>query len=80
MRNGKTCLRNFTDQTLRVCESAWRTLRPFMGPGTCRFSPTCSEYGFESLRKHGPLKGSALALKRIAGCHPFNPGGYDPVP
>jgi len=80
MKAGKTCLKNFTGQTLQGLESVYRTLRPFLGPKACRFHPTCSEYGFESLKRHGPLKGSALALKRIASCHPFNPGGYDPVP
>jgi len=80
MKAGKTCLKNFTGKTLRGLESAYRMLRPFLGPKACRFSPTCSEYGFESLKRHGPLKGSVLALKRIARCHPFNPGGYDPAP
>lgn len=46
----------------------------------CRFYPSCSGYALEALEQHGSLRGSALALKRIARCHPFNPGGYDPVP
>ena len=46
----------------------------------CRFTPTCSEYTIEVLKKHGTLKGFWLAIKRILRCHPFCKGGYDPVP
>src|SRR5690606_37126867 len=49
-------------------------------PPTCRFYPTCSEYALEALEKHGAAKGSWLAVKRIGKCHPFHPGGFDPVP
>lgn len=49
-------------------------------PPSCRFQPTCSHYGYEAVQKHGVLKGGWLAMKRVARCHPFNPGGYDPVP
>ena len=50
-------------------------------PGKCRFRPTCSEYAVEAIRKHGALKGSWLALRRILRCHPFYKGDiYDPVP
>ncbi len=45
----------------------------------CRFSPTCSQYAIEAISRYGPLKGSFKALKRILKCHPFHPGGYDPV-
>lgn len=51
-----------------------------MLPAACRYYPTCSHYAIEALEKHGALKGSWLAAKRIARCHPFRPGGYDPVP
>ncbi len=46
----------------------------------CRFYPTCSAYAYEAIEKYGALKGGFLAVKRILKCHPFNAGGYDPVP
>lgn len=49
-------------------------------PAACRYHPTCSQYAVEALVRHGAVKGSWLAAKRIARCHPFRPGGYDPVP
>ncbi|MBQ0067116.1 MAG: membrane protein insertion efficiency factor YidD [Phascolarctobacterium sp.] len=49
-------------------------------PPKCRFYPTCSAYGIEAVTKYGAVKGGWLTLKRICRCHPFNPGGYDPVP
>ena len=50
-----------------------------MFPPRCRFYPTCSQYALEAVRKKGAVKGSWLALKRNLKCHPFHPGGYDPV-
>ena len=49
-------------------------------PGACRYTPTCSEYGVQALRKHGPWRGGWLTLKRILSCHPWGGHGYDPVP
>ena len=54
-------------------------LSPILGPA-CRFSPSCSEYAYQAIARYGPLKGSQLAMKRLLRCHPFNPGGFDPVP
>ncbi|RLC15016.1 MAG: membrane protein insertion efficiency factor YidD [Deltaproteobacteria bacterium] len=52
---------------------------PVLAPA-CRFYPTCSEYAYQAIARHGLFKGSFLSLKRILRCHPFNPGGMDPVP
>lgn len=49
-------------------------------PASCRYTPTCSAYGLEAIRKHGPFKGGWLTLKRISRCHPWGGHGYDPVP
>lgn len=49
-------------------------------PGTCRYTPTCSQYGVEAIRKYGPFKGGWLTLKRISRCHPWGGHGHDPVP
>ena len=49
-------------------------------PAACRFTPTCSQYAEEAIRKYGPVKGSWLALKRLSRCHHWGGSGYDPVP
>ncbi len=54
-------------------------ISPFLPPA-CRFYPTCSQYAAQAIEKHGVLRGGILAAKRLARCHPFNPGGVDPVP
>ncbi len=56
-----------------------RAVSPLLGP-VCRFHPSCSHYAAGCIQMHGVLRGSWLALKRLGRCHPFNPGGYDPVP
>jgi putative membrane protein insertion efficiency factor len=54
-------------------------LSPLLG-ASCRFSPTCSQYGMEAIKKYGPFKGGWLTLKRIGSCHPWGRHGHDPVP
>ncbi|MDI3514115.1 MAG: membrane protein insertion efficiency factor YidD [Gammaproteobacteria bacterium] len=54
-------------------------ISPMLGRN-CRFHPTCSEYAIEAIERHGALRGGWMAAKRVGRCHPFNPGGYDPVP
>jgi uncharacterized protein len=56
-----------------------RFLSPALPP-SCRFYPSCSQYALEAVQKHGALRGSWLALRRLLRCHPFHPGGVDPVP
>lgn len=54
-------------------------ISPFLGP-KCRFTPTCSQYAIEALKKHGVFKGLWLTIKRLSRCHPWGGHGYDPVP
>jgi putative membrane protein insertion efficiency factor len=56
-----------------------RAISPMLPP-SCRYTPTCSQYAVEALKKYGPLKGLWLSIKRILKCHPWGGHGYDPVP
>jgi uncharacterized protein len=71
---------NLGQRLLRGAIRAYQiALSPYFG-NQCRFYPTCSEYAMEAIAKHGALKGGWLAIRRIGRCHPYHPGGHDPVP
>ncbi|MCK9192427.1 MAG: membrane protein insertion efficiency factor YidD [Nevskia sp.] len=69
-------MRSLLVATIRIYQN---TLSPILGP-RCRFYPSCSHYAVEAIERHGAARGSLLAAKRIARCHPLNAGGFDPVP
>ena len=68
-----------TGVILAVLRAYRRLVSPLFAP-RCRFAPSCSAYAVEAVERHGGRRGSWLAVRRIARCHPFHPGGYDPVP
>ncbi len=72
----KNVLTNILTGVIRFYQSA---ISPIL-PSSCRYVPTCSQYGLEAIQKHGPVKGSFLTIKRILSCNPFGGQGYDPVP
>ena len=75
-RKGPTVL----TRALMAAVTGYRRFISPLLPPRCRFEPSCSAYALEALRVHGAARGLWLAVARIARCHPFNPGGYDPVP
>lgn len=71
---------SFGARALMACITGYRRyISPLSGPH-CRFEPSCSAYALEAVRRHGAVRGLWLAVRRIARCHPFHPGGFDPVP
>lgn len=73
-------MRSLLVQPLLLLIRAYQlTVSPMLG-NRCRFHPSCSEYSMDALRSHGLFKGLWLAFRRIGRCHPWHPGGYDPVP
>ena len=83
----QTAIQNSTGRTatvparlLMVPIAGYRRFVSPLLPPRCRFAPSCSEYALTALAEHGAPRGLWLAVKRIARCHPFHPGGYDPVP
>lgn len=67
-------------RVLMTAVTGYRRLISPLLPPRCRFEPSCSAYALDALRVHGAARGVWLAVRRVARCHPFNPGGYDPVP
>jgi uncharacterized protein len=67
-------------RALLLAIEAYRALLAPLVGGYCRFTPSCSIYAAEAVRRHGAGRGSALTLRRLLRCHPFHPGGFDPVP
>ena len=65
--------------TLGVLRGYQLIVSPLLGPA-CRFYPTCSKYALEAVHRHGVVRGLWLTIKRVSKCHPFHPGGIDPVP
>ncbi|MBL7905044.1 MAG: membrane protein insertion efficiency factor YidD [Bacteroidales bacterium] len=72
----KKLLANILIGLIRVYQGA---ISPYLPP-SCRYTPTCSAYGIEALKKHGPFKGGWLTIKRVLSCNPWGGSGYDPVP
>ncbi|HHW21804.1 MAG TPA: membrane protein insertion efficiency factor YidD [Clostridiaceae bacterium] len=69
----------FKKALLAIIRFYRKYLSPLKGKPSCRFYPTCSQYAMDAISKYGAFKGTFLAILRILKCHPFHPGGYDPV-
>ncbi len=69
-------MQRFTQGLIRLYQ---RTLSELL-PSTCRFTPSCSEYTYVAIGRYGVVRGGWIGLRRLARCHPFHPGGHDPVP
>ena len=67
-------------RALLLAIDAYRALLAPLVGGYCRYEPSCSRYAAEAVQRHGARRGAALALRRLLRCHPFHPGGFDPVP
>jgi uncharacterized protein len=76
---GRTAPSAATRLLMLIVAGYRRMVSPLLMP-RCRFAPSCSEYALQALAEHGALRGGWLAVRRIVRCHPFHPGGYDPVP
>jgi uncharacterized protein len=75
-----TWVRRLPRQALILVVRAYQVSLGPMLPSACRYTPSCSAYAIEALERHGALRGGWMAARRIGRCHPFRPGGYDPVP
>ena len=73
-------LRLLPRRSLMAAVRSYQLILSPLLPPSCRFTPSCSAYAHEALTRHGAVRGSWLAARRLARCHPWNPGGYDPVP
>ncbi len=76
----KTLLKKIPEYILIALIHFYQTAISPHTPAACRFTPTCSQYALEAIKKYGAFKGSLLAIKRIIRCHPWGGSGYDPVP
>lgn len=76
----RSVLRLVPRTTLVLLVRVYQVLLSPLLPASCRYTPSCSAYAIEALERHGAVRGGGLAIRRILRCHPFRPGGYDPVP
>ena len=76
----RTLDRYLVEKPLLIVISVYKIGLSWLFTGSCRFVPSCSSYAVEAIHKYGGFRGFVMAVKRIARCHPFHPGGFDPVP